>query len=412
MNKTGIFLVLLLSFMRTELIAQDLEHIKFTAEKATEWNQLFTRDSGWYGGDGIYSIPLNGKEHAATTNGKTLFIFSDSMIGRLKNGARVKIQDGSKMIHNATALLTGITPDSSKLTFHWNTSAAGNAETVFIPKTPMTGPRDYYWLGDGFVNPEKNHAIYLFGYRIKQISDGTFGFSEIGNTLIKIEAKETPPYKNYKQFDTPFYISKESTKNIENVKAGVQVESGETGSFGAGIYVNTIQSGAAKPDGFIYVYGVKGNAKKLLAARVRPKDFEDYTKWNFWNGTQWQADMKQSAAITDQVSNELSVTALPDGRYALIFQQGGIGSHVGMRLGKTPYGPFGPIIKIWDCTPDLIQKTYFAYNAKAHPSLSPKGELLISYNINSFDFLKDLSNDPQLYRPRFIRIKFEEAIKQ
>jgi hypothetical protein len=93
-------------------------------------------------------------------------------------------------------------------------------------------------------------------------------------------------------------------------------------------------------------------------------------------------------ALTDQVSNELSLSQLPDGRYALIFQQSGIGKYICMQLGKTPYGPFGKVIKLWDTSEAIELKSFFTYNAKAHPGLSEKGELLISYNVNSFDFLK------------------------
>jgi hypothetical protein len=96
---------------------------------------------------------------------------------------------------------------------------------------------------------------------------------------------------------------------------------------------------------------------------------------------------------------------LPDGRYALVFQINGMSSFVGMRLGKTPFGPFGPVIKIWECK-EPQQKNIFTYNAKAHPSLSAPGELLISYNVNAFNFLNEIKADPNLYRPRFIRIKF------
>jgi hypothetical protein len=117
--------------------------------------------------------------------------------------------------------------------------------------------------------------------------------------------------------------------------------------------------------------------------------------------------MTASASITDQVSNELSVSELPDGRYALIFQQSGLGRNVCMRLGKTPFGPFGPAIKLWDTSEALTLKGFYSYNAKAHPSLSKKGELLISYNVNSFNFFEDLKKEPNLYRPRFIKVKFD-----
>ncbi|MDB5141977.1 MAG: hypothetical protein JWQ66_690, partial [Mucilaginibacter sp.] len=177
--------------------------------------------------------------------------------------------------------------------------------------------------------------------------------------------------------------------------------------FGAGIYVNTKEAGAPHPDGYIYIYGVRGLAKKLMVARVRPDNFENFTRWTYWDGQTWGNDIAKVVDVTKDVSNELSVTALPDGRYALVFQVDGMSTTVGMRIGKTPYGPFGPIIKLWDCKNDLIKKTYVVYNAKGHPGLSKPGELLISYNINSLDFINDLKVDPNLYRPRFIRVKFK-----
>lgn len=368
--------------------AQNLDSIKFTVTPADDWTNLFYRSKGWFGGDGIYTIPLSGKESSPSKAKKTLFIFSDTMIGTIDNG---KLEPGSKMIHNSLAILDGDQPNPQNLHFDWK-KENGNPESVFIPKTPLTVSGDYYWLGDGFVNQEIDNSIFIFGYRVRNISDAVFGFEEVGNTLIKIKSNEALPFKNYEQKDTPFFLSKND---------------GEMGSFGAGIFVNTKKAGAAKPDGYIYVYGTQGKTKKLLVARVKPKDFEVFDQWAYWNGKTWTTAIKESAAVTDQVSNELSVSELPDGRYALIFQQNGLGRNVCMRLGKTPVGPFGPVIKLWDTSDALVGKGFYSYNAKAHPSLSKRGELLISYNVNSFDFFNDLNTHPNLYRPRFIRVKFE-----
>ncbi|MDN3546933.1 DUF4185 domain-containing protein [Mucilaginibacter aquaedulcis] len=367
----------------------NLTDIKFSVEAAPEWSALLTCHDGWFGGDGIYTIPLNGVENKpAKANDKILFIFSDSMIGKIENGT---LTPGYKMIHNSVAWLNGNKPVDTQMKFYWDTDKKNQPETVFIPHTAQTDTSDYYWLGDGFVNQEMNNAIYIFGYRVRNISTEAFGFKEVGNTLLKIPAGAQPPYRDIKQMDTPFYLT---DKN------------GDIGSFGAGIYVNTQKSGAVKPDGYIYVYGVRGKNKGLMVARVLPKDFENFAHWIFYDGQNWVKDMAKVTDITDNVSNELSLTALPDGRYALIFQVGGMTTDVGMRIGATPYGPFGPVIKIWDCKPDLEEKTFVVYNAKAHPSLSAPGELLISYNINSVEFIKDLGKHPNLYRPRFIRIKF------
>jgi hypothetical protein len=144
-------------------------------------------------------------------------------------------------------------------------------------------------------------------------------------------------------------------------------------------------------------------------ARIKPKDIEEFHLWEFWDGNAWQPDMEKAASIADRASNELSVTPLSDGRYAMVFQTDGIGSTVGLRLSLSPEGPYGPIIPLWDASPDFKEgKHLFSYNAKAHPHLSESGELLISYNINSFDFFSDVAIEPDFYRPRFIRVKISE----
>ncbi|RYE17299.1 MAG: hypothetical protein EOP42_32520, partial [Sphingobacteriaceae bacterium] len=113
----------------------DLEHVEFTVEKAEEWNALFKRNSGWFGGDGIYTIPLNGNENKlAGKNSTTLFIFSDSMIGQTTDSTMLP---GYKMIHNAVAYLNGNQPNINKIKFFWD-QKVGVAESVFVPNTLKT----------------------------------------------------------------------------------------------------------------------------------------------------------------------------------------------------------------------------------------------------------------------------------
>jgi hypothetical protein len=361
-----------------------LTHLKFTVEEAPEWSALFYRNHGWFGGDGIYSIPFNGVENGR--NDSLLFIFSDTMIGDIVGDSLVP---GAAMAHNTMAVLTGHEPDSTHFHFSWGDGRS----PAFEPGTPMTNKGDYYWLGDGFVNQEQHNTLYIFGYRIHNVNTGTFGFREVGNTLIKVPAGTKPPFKGYQQMDTPLWF-KDSN--------------GQTGSFGAGIYVNTAKAGAPKPDGYVYVYGSHGMHKGMVVARVKPAVFDKFDQWQFWDGKAWQKDINKVTDVTDKVSNELSLSPLKDGRYALVFTEGGMGSHVCMRLGASPVGPFGPIIQLWDGKKDQEEKTYIEYNAKAHPGISAPGELIISYNVNSVDFLKDLQKHPHLYRPRFIRVKIQD----
>lgn len=145
--------------------------------------------------------------------------------------------------------------------------------------------------------------------------------------------------------------------------------------------------------------------KHLMAARVLPEDFENFEAWEFWDGKDWSMNMEDVTFISEAVSNELSLTPLPDGRYALVFTLNGLSPVVAMRVGDSPVGPFGDVVELY-VTQEMQQKNYITYNAKAHPSLSAEGELLISYNVNSFSFFEELHDNPHLYRPRFITINF------
>lgn len=361
------------------------EVVAFTVTPAPEWDSLFLRTSGWFGGDGIFSIPLNGVDSVGAAN-KTLLVFSDTMLGDIANGI---LREGSQMVNNSVALMDCTEPADSCITFYWKKGDSARAATMFVPATPMAKKGEYYWLGDGFVNKAKDNTTYVFAYRIQSTTEG-FGFKETGNALLIIPPGSKPPFSDHRQKDTPFYFSSD---NISG-----------TGSFGAGILVNDSSSGAVKPDGYVYIYGIRGISKEVMAARVKPAQFENFSAWNFWDGKAWVNNMRKAAAITNRASNEMSVTPLPDGRYVMIFQVDGMGGSVCMRIGSSPVGPFGPIIKLYEC-PETKQG-FYVYNAKAHPNLSKPGELLISYNVNAMDFFKVIKKSPNLYRPRFIKLKF------
>lgn len=366
----------------------DTTHLKFTVTEDEAWTGLFNRSKGWFGADGIFAIPLNGSD-TYNAEDSIMFIFSDTMVGDIEDG---KLRPGFKMVHNSVAYMKGARAENENIRFYYDKNKNDEPESLFIPNTPHTQKGDYYWLGDGFMNKSLNNNIYIFAYRMRNMSSDDWSFTQVANTLIVLKAGSKPPFKDQRQIETPFLVQgKEET---------------ESASLGAGIFVNTKSAGAPDPDGYVYVYGVQGKAKNLIVARVLPENFEKFDTWRFWNGQSWSAGMDQAAHVTNDVSGELSVSPLPDGRYALVFQVGGMSNTVGLRLGLSPYGPFGPIIKLWDCK-ETQHKNYIAYNAKAHPSLSKPGELLISYNVNAFDFINELKQNPNLYRPRFIKIRYE-----
>ncbi|WAC09246.1 DUF4185 domain-containing protein [Dyadobacter pollutisoli] len=364
----------------------DVNEKEFTAAPAPEWSNLFLRKSGWFGGDGIFTIPFSGKDSEKSDS--ILFLFSDTMVGEIEGD---KLMPGYQFVNNSIALLNGKAPDSASIAF----KVAGE-KAVFIPKTAKDKDT-YFWLGDGFVNPDAGKDLFIFAYKITNTHDkSAFPFKETGNTLLRIPAGSRFPYETQEQLELPF----------NNYKSGE-----ETISFGSAVLNNTESAGEAEPDGFMYVYGTKGITKKLVSARVKPAQVTSFDQWEFWNGKGWGKDVKSVAALSDSVSNELSVSLLSPGKYALVYQLGSLFPEICMQVGPTPVGPFGPRIVLYKTSADIKDPDLFTYNAKAHPALSEPGELLISYNVNTFKFFEVLQKQPNLYRPRFVRVKFSKTLK-
>ncbi|MEQ9297884.1 MAG: DUF4185 domain-containing protein [Cyclobacteriaceae bacterium] len=354
------------------------------------WTNLFNRNQGWFGGDGIFGIPLDGKEFVpATKQTRTLFTFGDTMIG-YHNGETLEAENFT-MINNSVGILEGAAPDPKNVTFSWDQSDPEQSRALFVPNTPSSKPGDYYWLGDGFVNTKADSTLYIFAYLVHEkdtAGTGGFAFEQIGVSLLSIPVGSEPPYTDHEQIETPFF----------------SLETGTT--YGSAIYVNTDDAGAPNPDGYIYVYAVSepGAVKGLVAARVLPSEFTDFDKWRFWDGEDWDREMTNAAFIAENVSNEMSVSPLADGRIVLTYQYLGMSPAIVVEIGESLVGPFTTKKTVYETQETDEHSAYFTYNAKAFPHLSSGDSLLIGYNVNSFDFWTDILVDPNLYRPRFLQL--------
>jgi hypothetical protein len=361
---------------------------RWTVEPAEEWGGLFDRTSGWTGADGIYSIPFSSNDApGGATRTSTLFVFSDTFIGEVgSDGQRLP---GSTLINNSLALLTGGEPNPRYLRFHWGADDEGNAQAVFVPTTPASTQGDWYWLLDGL---SLNGKLHLFALRMRKGDGGVFNFAVAGISRLSLPLNSANPLLDHVQVDTPLHF-------IPSDGRGEII-------LGAAIMVNTVQAGAAGPDGYVYVYGHQNDPanKKLIVSRVLPHSFEDFSQWRYWDGTAWSPSIETISPVSSRISSEFSVTPLPDGRFLLVFQLDTLSRDVALRIGQSPVGPFGPVIRIWRCPEPDFDPDIYCYNAKAHPHLSQPGEVLISYNVNTFDF-RDHLTYADIYRPRFIRIR-------
>ncbi|MCP4311026.1 MAG: DUF4185 domain-containing protein [Bacteroidetes bacterium] len=364
-----------------------LTPLTFSGEPAPEWTALMERTSGWFAADGIFTIPLDGREDQGVKRKKTLFIFSDTYIGEVINNVP---KPGNVMVNNTTAWMDGIEPDESAISFEYNRDEKGNPTTYFVPDNDQSQAGEYFWLGDGFINHEKGNALYLFAYHVYKTGPNVFDFEQTDIALLKIKNPTSKGISSYEQL--PTYLG------------FIHPERGRV-YFGSGVFVNTKKAKAPDPDGYVYIYGVTEEKKSLIAARVRPGKIEKFDKWTFWNGESWVTNKEEVAPIVEHVSNELSVTPTGDGRYLLTFTVMGLSEKIGIRVGSSPVGPFGEIHEVYTC-PEYAEKGLFPYNAKAHYHLSKPGKLLVSYNTITFNFWEDIQKDASIYHPRFIWVNY------
>ena len=361
---------------------------KIVVKRAPEWAEMLKRDTGWIGADGIYAVSLTGKE-TSDTGGKaaSMFWFSDCIYGNIEADT---LKDGWEMGHNSVAYFDGGTPESAKMKFYYNKN--GTDRSMFVPKTPKTQPGDYYWLGDGVFNHAKDSTIYIAAYRIRNVPGRVFPFEEVGMAFIAVPKGSRPPYTNQYQLDAPLFVN----------DPGMHI------MFGTCLLPNTKGAETPNPDGYIYVYGVKSPNNQLVVARVKDSEFEDFSKWGFWDGAAWGTDIRKCAGILEHVSNEMSVSFMNDGsgRVIATYQYDSNKPDIYVSVGGSPQGPFFPSKKVWH-TPEIYEDIdFYTYNAKAYPHLSKPGELLISYNVNAFDFARKMVMHPHHLRPRFITVKY------
>lgn len=302
---------------------------------------LFTRSSGWTGGDATYSVDLE--------NGKTLWMFGDSFIDQVsEDGSRPSL----RLINNVLVLQEG----EEMTTYHSGTSVNPTA----YAKPPEAD--DWYWPGDGTVSDGK---LYLFMHGFGTNGGGMWDFFRTSVDLLTINRETLEIECDRRLFDDPMI------------------------SWGAAIM---------EEDDYTYVYGVKAvNPDKYLYVARTNADLT--ATWEYFDGADWVTDAGQASQIFDGVSEQFSVWE-EDGFYYLLTHYNLFGTEIYLYNSTQPVGPFEEGRVVY-CTPET-EGDVFTYNAFAHTHIYTDS-LLISYNVNSFDF-NDLLESVDNYRPYFVRV--------
>ncbi len=341
------------------------------AKPAPEWDARFQRESGWIGADGDYTIPLGGD--------KLLWLFSDSFVGKVKDGKRLD----ATMIHNSIALQHGTNAPE----FFYATNAAGKPTAFIQPQHGSGG--DYFWLAHG---TKTDHGLYFFLQRVVTVhNDDPFGFKFVDGWLAHVENPDAPPPQwRITQTKVPFT---------------------EVASKGALVF-----GGAVVRDGeYAYVFGGDSRSEaekarapnRLVLARVPADQFADFAQWRFLANGVWQKDFSKVTPLFPNVGSEYSVSWLPGRKaYAAVYSEG-LWGKILVRLAPALTGPWGKPVEVYRC-PEMDWSTKaFCYAAKAHPELThAPNELLITYAANAWSFW-DLFKNARLYWPRFVRVNLD-----
>src|SRR6186997_44305 len=134
-----IFFVLFIGTLQFPAATQDITSLKdtsifkYTVEPAPNWSNLFYRKSGWFGADGLFSIPLTGVDKNNNEgNDSTLLLFGDTFVGEVIGD---KPAEDHVMVNNSIAYISGNDPDPAKIHFYQKKMSDGKLTSLFVPKT-------------------------------------------------------------------------------------------------------------------------------------------------------------------------------------------------------------------------------------------------------------------------------------
>jgi hypothetical protein len=318
----------------------------------------------WTGGDTTNSVPLS--------DDRIAWIFSDTFLGRVNQDHS---RSDPRFINNSLVVQAD---DRLVDTRHGGTPSRPQAlvstdDGRQMQGTPTVGST-WYWMGDGTVEGNKLHVFVL---KFEKFGPDMFDFRWLSNGV------------------ATFSLRKLRLERVTPITSSNNVQYG---------------SGILEDDEYVYIYGTEdeGLDKWMHVARARRGDL--LGQWEFFTGLGWSTDPSLSARLLHGVGNEYSVTKIGNA-YLLVTMDTNVpfSREIYAYVSCAPTGPWSEPKHLYTA-PDYPFSNAFTYNAHAHPEFTGNNELLVTYNVNSFDF-QDILDDVHIYRPRFIRVQIPTIIE-
>jgi hypothetical protein len=350
------------------LSANALHAAGWTARAWPEYDRLFQPTNGWIGADGDYTVKL--------PNGRTLWLFSDTLVGEVQHNRRER----ATMIHNSAALQQGSAPAGAEVSFFYRRTPDGKPAALISP----ADGRGWFWLFDGAMADGK---LFLFLVQIEsKNSQAVFGFHQCGNWLAVVTNPLAPP--------TDWQVAQ---RKIPFAEFGREASL----SFGAATLVT---------NGYVYIYGTRDRKKlprTMVLARAPQSAPDDFASWEFRTRTGWSTNAAAAADLCAGLASEFSVSWLPARRrFVLVYTANGLSEKILVRTAPQPWGDWSGPETVFHCPETGWDRNNFCYAAKAHPLLAREpDELIVTYAANAYEFSR-LFHDTRLYWPRFVRLKW------
>jgi hypothetical protein len=324
---------------------------------------LFDCADGWIGGDGAYSVALSPK--------RTLWLFSDTWVGKIRDGRRTD----ATIVNNTVGVQEGA---GTRLTYSIARDRGGKPVALIVP----ADGRGWFWLQAGAADRGR---LSLFLNQVEKTGDkGAFGFRSIGLWLGTVANAEGPP----------------ESWRVEQVKMPNAVFSKERMlAWGAAVL---------RVGDDLYVYGTderRGKGvldRQMVLARVPAASVGAFAAWRYFRDGLWVEDFRNPSPLAGDMACDYSVTPFGN-RYLAVYTEGGLSPRIMGRLADRPWGPWSAPTVLYACPEMGRDKKVFSYGAKAHPALSSGQELVVSYVVNAFDFWQ-VAREAKLYWPRFVRV--------
>jgi hypothetical protein len=369
----------------------------FAAAEAPSWDAVFLRTKGWTGADGINTADL--------LDGRILWMFGDTWIGDIRQGRHA---ENSELVSNTLAVHekpdagNGTPPDPKAVRFYWEQSGRKNQAWI---RPDLAGGSGWYWpSGNGLMVKDAfgKYRLLFFMNQLAQSpgSSEMWAFYRSKNVLV-IVGNPDQEVLDWR---------------VQKVSVPLSLSAG--GKIGWGVTLLSVPDTGQTQGSHLYIYGIDESDiqnKKLILARSAAGRVEDADNWQAYHGNGvWGAIAPECYPIAEHLASELSVEPVVIGGnlwYVMVHSEDGFGSHILVRMAKRPEGPWSKPFPVYQVEGIRNDKSLVTYAAKSHACISRSGELLVSYVINAIDFDK-VSENADLYRPRFIRISLNLLLQQ